>query len=392
MRRMTLGTAAAVALASAVLVCFWPGRLALAGEPEQAPAAQKKLNPDLLKLPENTWVRVSPDRNPAGRSYSGLAYGDGLIYYFGGGHGSYRGNDVELYSVAENKWTQCYEPEDWTKCDGWTHISDADKKTVKGIGGGWGVTILSPKGRPLTRHTYQMQCWFPEEKAFFASMDFLWAFDPAKKEWRKASDKTPRGRDIHTWNLAYDPDLKTIISIVTAGESGVYAFDREKKAWAKKCAAPVNVWNEVYSTYDTGRKVHVVFAGHKWWMLDLATGKTKAIADLANAVGEKDPPPPASVSLEYDPESKMTLAVTRGKTGANELWAYDADKDAWSKVEMKGDAPKGDASFDKLVYDPDHRCFLFLNVVGVQSGVLGGGKVDGLVAFRFVPAAKKEGR
>jgi hypothetical protein len=371
-------------LACVVGACLWP-LLALAGEPGSA----RKLNPDLLKLPANTWVHIRPARNPVARSYSGICHGEGLIYYFGGGHGSYPCNDVELYDVATNTWTQATEPEDWRQADSWTHLTPEERKHVRNIGGGSGVALLSPKGRPLTRHTYQMQCYFPEEKAFFTSMDQLWAFDPsaslragpAKRDWRKVMDKAPRGRDVHTWNLTYDPDLKTLVSVVVGGpDRAVYVFDRDKTKWSKRCDVPVTAWSEVYSTYDASRRLHTVRAGKRWWTLDMATGTTRFIADLGEAwmkaKGRDKPPRTESVSIEYDPESARTLVLFKGD--GTELWAYEADKDAWSEVKMAGEPPKGTTDWDLLVYAPDHRCFLFLNVLGVQDGA----RADGLFAFR----------
>ena len=344
-------------------------------------------SPELARLRANTWVHVRPSRNPAGRSYSGICYGGGLIFYFGGGHHSYPGNDVELYDVAGNTWTQATEPESWRDAHKWTHITDADKEVVKGIGGGWGVPVLSPKGRPLTEHTYQMHTWFPQEKAFYSSLTSgLWAFDPAKREWSKQCDRkgTPRGRDIHTWNLAYDPDLKTLVSIVVAGPArGVFVFDRHKRTWSRRCAVPVSSWTEVYSTYDSARKRHVVFGGRRWWTLDLGAGKTRFIRPLEAAVQAArrsgKPPQLRSVSIEYDPQSRRTLVVIKGRDA--ELWAYDPDRDGWSAVEMAGRAPAGTVAWDLLVYAPQYRCFLFLNVVGVQGAL-----ADGLFAFRYAPS------
>jgi len=378
--------AAASMVASALVVVGGAVKGVAAAEPEKkaANSPAKKLNPELLKLPANTWVHIQPARNPVGRSYSGICYGDGTIYYFGGGHHSYPGNDVELYDVAGNTWTQATEPESWRDANKWTHISAEEKKIVKGIGGGWGVPILSPKGRPLTEHTYQMHAWLPEEKAFYNSLaSGLWAFDPAKREWRKvcARKDTPRGRDVHTWNLVYDPGLESLLTIVVAGpQRAVYVFDRDKKKWSRRCAVPVSAWSEVYSTYDSARKMHVVRAGRRWWTLDLATGKTRFISGLGEAWkkarGKKKAPRLSSVSLEYDPESRMTLVLFKGN--GTELWAYDADADAWAEVKMAGQPPRGTTDWDLLVYDPRHKCFLFLNVMGVQNGA----RTHGLFAFR----------
>jgi len=352
-----------------------------------------KTNAQLLNLPANTWVHLRPARNPVGRSYSGICYGNGLLFYFGGGHGSHPGNDVELYDVAANAWTQATEPESWRDADTWTHLSPEERKQVKGIGGGWGVAHLSPKGRPLTEHTYQMHAWFPEENAFFNSLaSGLWAFDPsaslraghARREWRHVCERkdTPRGTDVHTWNLTYDPELKTLVTIVVGGpRRAVYLFDREKAKWTKRCDVPVTAWSEVHSTYDSARRVHLVRAGGRWWSLDLATGATRFIRDLGEAwmkaKGKDKPPRLESLSIEYDPESKMTLVLLKGD--GTELWAYDADADEWGEVGMAGQPPKGTTQWDLLAYDPNHLCFLFLNVLGVQDGA----RADGLFVFRY---------
>jgi Kelch motif len=54
--------------------------------------------------------------NPPGRAYTGSVIGDGRIYYFGGAHHSYPGNDMVIYDIATNRWVddpqqpQCMHP------------------------------------------------------------------------------------------------------------------------------------------------------------------------------------------------------------------------------------------------------------------------------------------
>lgn len=71
----------------------------------------------------NTWIQLSPtpttqwapstlydctgraERNsPFGRAFSGSAMGGGKLFYWGGGHQSYPGNDVIFYDIATNQW------------------------------------------------------------------------------------------------------------------------------------------------------------------------------------------------------------------------------------------------------------------------------------------------
>ena len=49
--------------------------------------------------------------SPVGRAFSGVAAGDGKIFMFGGGHQSHPANDVELFDITTNTWTQPYRPE-----------------------------------------------------------------------------------------------------------------------------------------------------------------------------------------------------------------------------------------------------------------------------------------
>ena len=120
--------------------------------------------------------------------------------------------------------------------------------------------------------------------------------------------------------------------------------------------------------------------------MNMATGETKPV---------KDPPIKAiaALSLEYDPESKMTLAwaeewdANDKRIGSPHLLAYDPDKDEWTEVQAAGQAPRGDTQFDVMVYDTDHRCHLVLNVLGVQGGEHQGGRIDGVFAIRFAKPA-----
>jgi RNA polymerase sigma factor (sigma-70 family) len=370
----------AAVLLGATVIGGGGGTLAVklaAGEPA------KPSNATLAAMPENTWVKLTPNRNPVGRSYSGVCYGGGQLFYFGGGHGSHAGNDVELYDVAANTWTQATELEDWRDWEKWTHAPKEQLASVKNIGGGSNATgVTSPKGRPLTLHTYQMHAWVPEEKLFYNMVRGLgmWTFDPAKREWKEVSKSLPAMGDVHTGGLLYDPELKNLVAIISGGgDNGVHLWDREKKSWARKADCPDRSWSEVYSAYDPARKLHVIRSAKRgmWWTLDTSTWKTKTIASLDH--GE-------STSVDYDPETKSVLCLKKANTAAAgapiEVWAYDAEKDAWAEVKLAGTAPAGICAWGLLNYDPEHKCHLLLNLLSVGGGMTGG-RTDGVFAFRL---------
>ena len=255
-----------------------------------------------------------------------------------------------------------------------------------------GVGILSPLGRPLTQHTFQQHAWFHEEHAFYNLLQAagLWAFDPVKRDWKLVTKTTPKTSDIHSWKLTYDPGLKTVIALNTQGDPGVFVFGRDTRTFTKKWPVPVKGYH-VYSTCDAARKRHVVFGCQKWWTLDAVTGESKMIADLGAARIKAGLQAPhyeqGSLSLEYDPATKDVLALIKPKS-AVEVWAYHADQDQWSQVTMAGEAPRGSTDFDLLVYDRDHHCHLFLNVLGVTG--YKGGPVGGFCAFRYAKPREKE--
>jgi hypothetical protein len=61
------------------------------------------LNQDIVNLSDNTWLQMSPPREPDGRNYSHAIIGEnGEVFYFGGGHNSYTCDDVDLYDMNTN--------------------------------------------------------------------------------------------------------------------------------------------------------------------------------------------------------------------------------------------------------------------------------------------------
>ncbi len=46
--------------------------------------------------------------NPQGRNFSGSVYGNGKVYYWGGAHNTYPGNDMDVYEISNNRWSNDY--------------------------------------------------------------------------------------------------------------------------------------------------------------------------------------------------------------------------------------------------------------------------------------------
>jgi hypothetical protein len=342
------------------------------------------------ETPDNTWVHVKTARSPAGRSYSGAggAIGGGRIFYFGGGHFSHPGNDVELYDIGAKEWVAATEAE--------RAVKGTPEWTVIGGGSSPGYPAATPKGRPWVLHTYQLACYLPERKSFLAVYaSGVWLFDPERREWtrlEKLSASKPRTGDVHTKAVVYDPDRRAPVYIANSADRGVFVLDLEKETWTRKAGVPEKVgWSEIYAAYDTARRRHVVWMGpgpaNPWWSLDLAAGEWKALADLAgawkDAGNEGDLYGQTSLSVAYDAANDLVVAAVRPKKAAGvELWTYDAARDAWSRPELRGDPPRGLAAWNLLNYDADRKRLVFLNVLDVGGG-FAGGRTDGVFTLRL---------
>ncbi len=342
------------------------------------------VNPVLIDLAENSWVQLipnpsqryiprnytpsdvlEPQPNPVGRSYSGIAVGDGRVYYFGGGHASYPGNDVELYDIANNVWIQQYQPE----------VCDLNDTSCNGIYSGWGTESITPLGRPYTEHTYQQHAYDPVRKRFFAGLTSgLWAFDPATSQWTRVTSSIPASsNEIRKW-LIYDPEWQTVLWAPLGVERFVYRFDFATNAWIPRNPIPdALAYSDVMSTYDSGRKRHMVSTMNgTMWMYD-------AVADawdqITNVPGEVQ----GASSLAYDPVNKVVLvAVNDGNAGSPIiLWSYN-QAGQWTRLAPAGSPPLlGPDGFSgtrwgTLVYDASYQVFIFLNVLHVGGEGTGG--------------------
>ncbi|MCG3179817.1 MAG: hypothetical protein BIFFINMI_02163 [Phycisphaerae bacterium] len=61
----------------------------------------------LKALPANTWVNTHPDPETPTRDWGSISVDParGWVFYFGGGHSTYQNNDVAIYNVGANRWS-----------------------------------------------------------------------------------------------------------------------------------------------------------------------------------------------------------------------------------------------------------------------------------------------
>ncbi|MHC4914598.1 MAG: RNA polymerase sigma factor [Planctomycetota bacterium] len=398
--RIKTGVAAALALA-----VLGGGGLLVKGIRAAEPA--KNLNPRIAAMSDNSWLRLKPEREPRSRMYSGCWLGEGVLMFFGGGHGAYKYNDVELYHIAANRWERATEKEAWTEVKG-----------AGGMGGGWGVPVLSPKTRPLGEHTYQQFCWLPGRKKFFGRITpGTWEFDPEKKEWKclaglhagKAGRLTPaefkkvkNHYNVTAWKtgdgrvvsrekrgapwttrdgkpapdvgsfqpsqatggglVIYDPVTKKPLCLEGGMAEGrtLWAFDHQKMAWEKLLFARVRKSVSNYSTWVPDRKAHLITATDSWYWLDTAARKVTQIDDVPEGLGRCQ-------AMTYDSCNKVVLLLASVRVSKwalkVEAWKMDPASGKFSKLPPPaGEVPQGGSvgRWGTFWYDPDHNACLLV--------------------------------
>jgi RNA polymerase sigma factor (sigma-70 family) len=330
----------------------------------------------LREMPANSWLELDPPREPLSRASSGCCFGGGRLWYFGGGHYSWKGNDVELYDPRINEWHRATEPE-------WPREGTAAWKSL--TSGSDGTKELSPSGRPYTEHTFQQVCWDPKAGKFVAVLRWsgTWEFDPGKAVWTRLVATAPSGGKLPYAHISsslavYDPALEAPVLILTAKKSpGVFFLERSPRGarWNRLGDTPADLLDaRLYATYVPKWTGHLVSCrrrdGSRWFDLSFVTLR-------AVKIKEGEGPPPCS-ALAYDSLSRTVIAMepreVADKTYVVRPWALDVETLRWTELSPSGPVPAGAAtgSWAPLWYDREHNVFLFLNSVGHGPRLRGG--------------------
>jgi hypothetical protein len=373
-RPARLAAAAVVALAAC---------MGAAGAGQGADASgDGPLNPDLLAMPPNTWRNLEPAGQDSveARMYSGACFGGGRLWYFGGAHRSWPGNDVDLFDPRANRWRQVTEPEMPERgSDLWKRLT----------GGGGGAGGLTPRGRPFIEHTYQQVCWQPDRDRFFVAMarSGTWEFDPRRAEWISllGPDRDqPRGSWAHN-NVLWDPAVGAPVLVVGSGGGSIHRFDHAARVWVRLAGVPpVLNWNEFYSTYVPPWRAHLVSTAKKgFFRFDPAAGKAEPVDSPEALAGCQ--------ALSYDAAGRAVVALQRRRVSKYRWtvvpWAMDAESLAWRRLDPPKPWPEGHSTgrWASLWYDPDHGVHLLVSDVQRDRDRLFDGGVTETWAYRYAP-------
>lgn len=362
----------------------WQGAAVDLSSAMLASATQLPTTQDGRNLPPNTWVQLStvPARrfipkgftdctqagvlsHPVGRRASSIVYGGG-IFYWGGAGQSYPANDVELFDIASNTWTQQYQPDCLPACC--TADQTCDNACL--VMGGAGTTELTPLGRPYVEHAVQLVTYNPLRQRYTAALTpGLWEWDPSTKEWTQLTPDRPLSTDLASKMLMYDPDVQTVLYFATTQYNHtVFAFDYGTNTWVAHGPIPPEVtWSSIFGAYDSNEHKYLISHGTgAMWIYDAIAEAWTQLENVPAAVA-------LSESMAYDPVAGVFLLAKPDGAMNVQLWSYRISSDTWTQLAPAGEVPNGPTPlYNGLVYDSVWKRFYFLNVRSIGGGGQGG--------------------
>lgn len=357
----------------------------------------QNLNPILTELPDNTWVYMNPEpslryfpvfrdpeatealtdkdrvatREPQGRSYTGVVYGDNKIFYFGGAHRSYPGNDVEIYDIARNVWTQSYKPE----------VPPANDPVY----GSGGSENISPTAKPYTLHGYARTTYNPAFKRYICTASFsLASYDPTANQWYWLAGKyAPNSQPPHPNNIAdlsqWDQGLGGILGFSSGSSSQIWLF--RNGVWTQHDYVNATLAGNggSASVYIHTLRSHLIalmpqgnccgsYSQGRLYLYNSVTKRLKEITSMPIALKEQFYPE-GNFVMAYDTLNKKVVGFSAQDKGLKassriQTWIYDPFKDIWEQLPISNSSPlvPGFSATNRspFQYDPVHNVFIFV--------------------------------
>lgn len=351
---------------------FLEQKESLAKAPKPDAAGHAKF---LADLPANQFVDAKPPGTLVAKTWSGATIDTdhSEVIYTGGGHSGYSGNDIAIYAIAENRWTQDTPPR-------FPPFLESTNSAVYG----W-----SYNARPWSQHTY---LWYSYDTV---SRKVIYCARPAIRDGESVQlDPDPARAFVYDskkhghWTWMFDPATRHLSPpsfgrpfgspwdlCLTATPQGVYACARDNLHVATVSGTQV-VWKSLggplpaskskkYNyewlpiVYDRKRDRLVHLMGgpdlvevHVRGMKETAWSELKVTGSAA-----------AGRELAYLPRCDSLLLLARDR-----LFALDLASNTWRELDVA--MPRGVYGTEAaMVYDPKHDVSVLL-LPGRFSGPL----------------------
>lgn len=288
-------------------------------------------------------------------NWTGAAFDGRRLFFTGGGHNSYAGNEIYEFDLRTLAWRRVYDP---------APILDDPAKWLN-------PGVPTPEWGPPAAHTYDGIIWSPKTKSLFSwALAQCWEWRPAIAEtnpaaaWVKCPDPDlARGKAY--FKTALSPDNGNII-LYGGGRTNVTEFDPVAKTYSRAGSFwAAAIWAE-YSVADidpTRRRIYSVNVNarnpHAPGNGVLAIDLDASVLDGATIQGSK---PPEGVGnngcfLFHPPTRQMWWWG-----GGRDTFLFDPDRATWTHFENPvGPGPnpsRSNGPFSKCAYLPELDVFV----------------------------------
>jgi hypothetical protein len=377
-------------------------------------AAQAKR---LANLPFNQWVQLAnPGRVAPTRSWGAATFDTdrSLILYWGGGHCSYGGSDVDAYDIDAHTWRARESAPEYP-----------ERMWDKGVRLA-GVTF---QGRPWTDHGRRIYAYDPVSRrmVMVRPIRLTTGYDPeplrSYTAWRSALADgllNPPSSYVRYATWSYDPGtgnwellgpapvgLDTLVTtrhgvmgvnvhwqtrLNDAGypvpwssrqspeDKAIYLFNAALKRWdrlSRPGLSPQNLYEMTSLAYDSRRDQVILHgAGEKQnelWVFDLKS-RVWSQRKPRVVVPEGGEPPSCTREAVYIPGEDVFLTYGPAPEDRSKaaVWVHKPDENTWRRIDMPqvtGIEPERRASQNRaLVYDPKRDLALLVLGSGGDAG------------------------
>src|SRR5262245_8804045 len=344
--------------------------------------------PRPLEQEPNTWVKRSPLKDAPvspGMGYeASLAYDPQarVIIRWGGhnqGGGGEQNAETWTFDPATAKW-QLKKPN--TSPPG---VCCAQQNVFDPVQGRF-LRFAAFSGN----HGWQ---WFRE---IYLSNSSVWSYDLATNTWRDMRPlPTPRTGPLRC--AAWDAEHQ--VAVVFGGEGiqeGTVVYDPWTNTWTRKNP---KVQPEGRSggnmAYDATHKVHILFGTQfgndpRTWGYDLRKNEWRDLKPAVQPPTDRNDP-----VLAYDANGRVVVAVVRVidkeekdeiTEGHLETWAYDADKNTWTRMKPSRE-PDGKGNRRRiLVAVPDQNVLVMEDYINPTERVPGVEREQQMWTYRYAEA------
>ena len=361
----------------------------------ESPGAEKhQMNPTLVDVPDNTWVKMSPKFDPVYRANGGFSHphsesvcvydsGGNVSVWWGGCSSGYT-NQTWIYDCSADLWKEGnidrYKLRDPTKgAQGGKYVFD---DSVPKGGCSYGAAY-DPELKGIIYGNSIQSGWVdpPLEIRNTLKPFNVWLYRAAENRWEKvprnADPSKNRPRNDGGYMLCYDTKHKKTLMFGGLDSAGgdsnhLYEYDSRENAWKKLNPQGPLPPPRLYHTwvFDEKRGLAIAHGGRTEVGKPVRYTDTWEYNPAANSWTEIKTPNHPSASLgpaAYDAANGVVVKYCcSSRDGSSETWVYDPAKQDWLHMKPQT-APRGGSPMYLTCYDKVNNVTLV--VAGDQTWV-----------------------